>query len=65
MKVGAIAPAIHLDDDALEGLDALFFALDHLDLEAQRVADAEDREVFAHFAVFELLDGWIHGRLVP
>ena len=44
---GAVASAVDLDDDALEGLDTLFFALSHFDLEARCVADATDRAVLA------------------
>src|ERR1700691_41154 len=59
---GAICASINLDHDAFEGLDALLLALDDLDVNANRVADAEFRQVLAQAPLFELLDNGIHGK---
>src|SRR5579863_1895887 len=59
---GAVGAAIDLDHDAFEGLDALLLALDDLDVNANRVADAEFGQVLAQAPLFELLDNGIHGK---
>src|SRR5271154_4635821 len=61
-KGRAVGPAIHLDHDAFEGLDALLLAFDDLDVNANRVADAEFRQVLAQAPLFELLDNGVHGK---
>src|SRR5690348_9321941 len=59
-KRGAIPAAVHLDDNTLEGLATSLFALDRLDLQSHRVADAKLRNILAQFALFELTDDCIH-----
>src|SRR5271154_1443142 len=61
-KRRAIGAAVHFDHDAFEGLDALLLAFDDLDVNANRVADTEFRQVLAQAPLFELLDNGIHGR---
>src|ERR1700688_1245605 len=59
---GAVCATIDLDHDALEGLDALLLAFDDLDVNANRIADAEFGQVLAEPPLFELLDNGIHGK---
>src|SRR6202021_2800802 len=61
----AVGAAIHFDHDAFEGLDALFLAFDDLDVNANRVADAEFRQVLTQAPLFELLDYGVHGEKRP
>src|SRR5579862_3531367 len=58
----AVGAAIYFDHDAFEGLDALLLAFDDLDVNANRVADAEFRQVLAQAPLFELLDNGVHGK---
>src|ERR1700677_4423392 len=60
-----ITPAIHLDHNSLEGLDTFLFALDHLDLQAQGVANAKNWQVGTQTAVFDLLNYAVHGKPIP
>src|SRR5579863_1194456 len=62
---GAVAAAVDLDDDALEGLDAFLFPLDHLDLKPDRVTDPKLGQVFAQATLFELLDNAVHWKSNP
>jgi hypothetical protein len=64
-KVRAITTAVNLDDEAFEGLDALLFALDDADLEADGIAHAKERQVGAQRAVFDLLNNAVHGSNTP
>jgi hypothetical protein len=47
------AGALALDDDALEDLDAAALSLDHLEVDANRVAGLEDRQVGSQLALLE------------
>src|SRR4029079_6930290 len=57
----ARARALALDDDALEHLDALAAALDHLEVHAHGVARLELRHV-AQLRLLDALDDGAHGR---
>ena len=54
--------SLALDADALEDLDALPVALDHLEVDAQRIACLELRQVRAHVALLEALDDVFMGE---
>jgi hypothetical protein len=56
------AGALPLDDDAFEDLDAAALSLDHLEVDAHRVARFELRQVGPQLALFEKLDGIRHGE---
>jgi len=47
------ARALPLDDDALEDLEAATLSLDHLEVDADRVAGFEDRQVGSQLALLE------------
>src|SRR5215469_4846949 len=57
----AVTAAIYFDHDAFKRLDAFLFAFDHLHLQANRITDAELRNILAQFALFKLADDCIHG----
>ena len=57
----AHAGALPLDDDALEDLDAAARALDHLEVDADRVAGLELRHV-AQLGALEILDDVAHRK---
>ena len=56
--------SLALDDDALEDLDALAGALDHLEVDADRVTGLEDGDV-AQLRLLDALDDCAHGKGRP
>jgi hypothetical protein len=57
--------ALALDHDALEDLDALPLALDHLEMDADRVPRLELRDVTAQLGALECFDHLAHKRIGP
>src|SRR5262249_60992509 len=61
----ARACALALDHDALEDLDAAPLALDHLEVDANRVPRLELRNAGAQLSAFEFLDDLAHTKRRP
>jgi hypothetical protein len=62
-KRGAVAAARHADDNTLEYLRSLFFALDDLDMNAHGFAGPNGRHLLFRLLAFNLADD-IHDSLL-